>query len=111
MIEQFCEPVYRAWVNSAILSGRLKLPASKIDKFYEVMFQPRGWAWVDPSKDIRAGAESVTLGVTTRSDIAAAQGKNLEDIFEQLAKEKELAAQYGITLGDENEDDTSGNAA
>jgi len=111
MIEQFCEPVYRAWVNSAILSGRLKLPASKIDKFYEVMFQPRGWAWVDPSKDIRAGAESVMLGVTTRSDIAAAQGKNLEDIFEQLAKEKELAAQYGITLGEENEDDTSGNAA
>jgi len=103
MIEQFCMPVYKAWLSSAILHGKLKLPATKIDKFSEVTFQSRGWAWVDPAKDIAANAASVELGVTTRSDIAASQGKNLEDIFEQLNKEKELAAQYGIILGEQNE--------
>jgi lambda family phage portal protein len=103
MIEQFCLPIYKAWLSSAILFGKLKLPATKIDKFTEVSFQSRGWSWVDPLKDVNASAASVELGVMTRSDIAASQGKNLEDIFEQLSKEKELAAQYGIELGEEDE--------
>lgn len=106
MIEQFCMPVYKAWLSSAILHGKLKLPATKIDKFRNVTFQPRGFDWVDPLKDINASALSIELGVSTRSDIAASRGTNLEDVFEQLQKEQELAAQYGIILGEKKDEQT-----
>jgi capsid protein len=48
---------------------------------------------------------SIKMGVTTRSEIAAAQGKNLEDIFEQLSKEQELADKYGLDITGEKKDE------
>ena len=48
--------------------------------------------------DQQANAEGVALGVMTRQDIAAAQGKDLEEIFEQLQREKSLADQYGLSF-------------
>jgi len=105
MIEQFCEPIYRAWLKSAILTGALNLPAAKMEKFEDVVFQPRGWTWVDPRSDSTANEASLAMGVTTRSEIAAAQGKSLEDIFEQLSKEQEMAEQYGLNLTGEKKDE------
>jgi lambda family phage portal protein len=97
-IEQFMDPIYRRWLRSALTTSALALPPEKIKKFEEVVWQPRGWSWVDPLKDQKANAEGVALGVTTRSDIAASQGKDLEEIFQQLQREKALAEQYGLTL-------------
>jgi lambda family phage portal protein len=105
MIEHFCMPVYLAWLKSAILSGKLNLPMVKIEKFEEVIFQSRGWNWVDPRSDSIANEMSIKMGVTTRSEIAAAQGKNLEDIFEQLSKEQELADKYGLDITGEKKDE------
>ena len=79
-------------------TGALALPPDKYEKFTEVAWQPRGWSWVDPLKDQQANAEGVALGVMTRQDIAAAQGKDLEEIFEQLQREKSLADQYGLSF-------------
>lgn len=92
------DPIYRRWLRSALTTSALALPPEKIKKFEEVVWQPRGWSWVDPLKDQKANAEGVALGVTTRSDIAASQGKDLEEIFQQLQREKALAEQYGLTL-------------
>ena len=98
MCEQFCDPIFRRWLRSALTTGALALPPDKYDKFTEVQWQPRGWSWVDPLKDQKANAEGVALGVMTRQDIAAAQGKDLEEIFEQLQREKSLAEQYGLVF-------------
>ena len=98
MCEQFCDPIFRRWLRSALTTGALALPPDKYDKFTEVAWQPRGWSWVDPLKDQQANAEGVALGVMTRQDIAAAQGKDLEEIFEQLQREKSLADQYGLSF-------------
>ncbi len=82
-------------------TNALALPPEKYSKFTEVLWQPRGWSWVDPLKDQKANAEGVALGVMTRSDIAASQGKDLEEIFEQLQREKTMAEQYGLSFGTE----------
>ena len=51
------------------------------------------------------------LGVTSLSAIAASQGKDLEEVFDQRAKEKELMAEFGLQFGPvnpmENEDETN----
>lgn len=111
LIEHFCDPVFRAWLPSAITSGQLQLPMSKLTKFQNVRWQPKGFTWIDPTKDMAANKEGVLLGVQTRSDIAAQQGKDLEDVFRQLQREQRLAEKYNIKLemNDGNSQNTDGN--
>lgn len=98
LIEQFCERVYRAWLPQALASGQLRLPVD-VDRYLAVRFQPRTWPWVDPSVDIDSAHAEVQLGINSRTRIAASQGRNLREVFAELDKENQLAAEFGLTLG------------
>lgn len=104
MIGQFLEPVYNKWLRHSIVSGALRLPAAKIEKFEEVTFLPRSWAWVDPLKDMKANELAYNLRTISLSEIAEAQGKNFEDVVERIRKERELLDAAGITVQDMQEE-------
>lgn len=101
LIEHLLQPVFEAWLEMAILRGALNLPMAKFDKFNAIRWQPRGWAWVDPLKDVQASIAAVGAGFKTRAQVVAESGDDIEEVFEQLAKEQQLAAQYGLTLTSE----------
>ena len=90
--------VFEAWLDVALLSGALPLPASDFERLNAANWQPRGWQWVDPEKEVAAHERAIALSVRTRADIAAEQGRDLEDIFRQLAAERDLASALGIEL-------------
>ena len=51
IIEHFCEPVFNAWLDSALDFGSMNIPATteKFNKFSNnIIFRGRGFAWVDP---------------------------------------------------------------
>ncbi len=98
MVEHLCEDVFEDWLTFAIMSGALALPMSKFDKFNTPIFRPRGWMWVDPQKEATANVIAVKSGQKTLSDIAAEQGRDFEEVVQQMAMDIELAEQYGITL-------------
>ena len=95
--------VYNEWITLEIIAGRSpvsRLPATKLEsKFLNVQWQPRGWDWVDPWRDVKSKAEEYHLGTTTLSEIAASKGRSLDDIFRQRRAELDLAEQYGLTVG------------
>jgi len=105
-IETLCDRVYKAWLKEALLRDAFSrpLPAAKYDKFAVVEWTPRGWTWVDPLKDQQAAKIGLELGLTTREEIAASQGKSYEDIFAQLAEENLLAASLGVSVEDSEQD-------
>lgn len=108
IIEHFLIPVFNTWLEMSLLSGAVNLPFAKIEKFKRVKFQPRGWQWVDPEKDMQAKILAMNSGLDTGADIAAEQGKDLEEIYEQLAREKELRERYNLKLNElENQDGTA----
>lgn len=96
LVDYFCMPIYRAWLEMALLTGDLKLPIEMKSKFNRVQFRPRGFAWVDPLKDIKAAAEGVALGVTTRTEICSRHGMQFEDVAQQLSMEKDLMESLSI---------------
>lgn len=97
MIDAFIDPVYRAWLEMAITVGKLNLPMGKFDLFADnVIYRPRGFAWVDPQKEINASVTALNNGIVTLQDIHAQYGKDTEDVFEQINRESELADRYGI---------------
>lgn len=94
------DPIFTAWLEIAILAKKINLPLAKIEKFNSPTWLPRGWGWVDPTKDTEAAILGINSGLRTRRDVLAEQGKDLEEVLEQLAAEKKLIESYGLTLSE-----------
>ena len=94
------QPVYEAWLDMAVLSGRLNLPIYEINprRYQSVRWQPRGWSWVDPQKEINATISAVGAGLTTLTDEIAKQGGDIEDLLKTRKRELDMAASYGLSL-------------
>ncbi|NUO63391.1 MAG: phage portal protein [Gemmatimonadaceae bacterium] len=90
-VEHFEEPVYEAWMRSAVLTGALRLPSFDVTRFLAADFKPRGWKWVDPANEIAALKEEIGLGINTRTRAAAEQGRDFDEDLEELAREEDLA--------------------
>lgn len=89
-------PLHRLWLQQAMLAGAIRsitLTEYGInpEKFEAACFKPRGWNWVDPTKEVAAYKEAVRCGFTTVSDVIAQTG-NGRDFYEVLEeREQELA--------------------
>ena len=98
------QPLFREWLSSALLRGDVKfeqsgksLPSDRLDKFADVArFQARRWDWVDPLNDARASEVLIDKGLASRTSIAAAQGREFEDIVDELTQEKALLEAAGL---------------
>jgi len=98
-IEHFVEPVFQRWLAASMTSGDLPLPMVKFEKFAENMvFRPRGFSWVDPLKEINANIVGLQNGVLSLQDVAAHYGRDVEEVFEAVERERELAESHGISL-------------
>lgn len=97
-IGAFLRPVYAEWLNMALLSSAVVLDARDFRKFLAVKWTPRGWPWVDPLKDTQAGVLGVQNALTSRQQLLDEQGRDIEDVFEELAEEKTLAKQFDIDI-------------
>jgi lambda family phage portal protein len=88
--------VFAAWLPHAALYGHLPardLSAATVDA---VRWLPRGWAWVDPVKDLEAAVLGVQHGFDTRTSVCAEQGADFEENLARLKVEAELAKEAGI---------------
>jgi len=102
VIEHFCNKVFSSWLLTSITAGKLKLPISDFDKYNKPVWRPRGWAWVDPLKENHANDIAIRQKTRTRSQVAADQGNDIEEIFQQMVFEEELAKKYGLNLETKN---------
>lgn len=97
-IRSFREVVHREWLQQAVFAGAIReIPvaqyAADTEKFSAVSFKPRGWSWVDPTKEVEAYDLAIKAGLTTRSDVIAqtAGGLDIEDIDKQRRRELDYA--------------------
>ncbi|MCA1567244.1 MAG: phage portal protein [Acidobacteria bacterium] len=98
VIEHFCRRVYLAWLRAGMLTGELALRPQDFERLREPMWQPRGWAWVDPMKDVQASVLAINNGLATRTDTLAEQGEDFEETVGKLASEQELLDAKAIRI-------------
>lgn len=103
MSENFLDDLFSDWLDMALLSKAVPLPYFKYEKFNSPSWQYRGFAWVDPLKDMQANILACKEGLKTHSQIASEMGMDIEELYQQLQKEKELRKKYGITTISEAE--------
>ena len=103
MIECFMEPVYNDWLGMSLLAGMIKvndapLNAARIDKYRRVSFQPRRWAWVDPAKEMTANKTAIESRIRSISEIIREQGRDPDEVFDEIAKERERLEELKIPI-------------
>jgi len=107
LIDSFMRPVFESWLDTQLAIGTLKvpskegimkpLPADRFDKFRQVSFQPRRWAWVDPQKDMNANAKGIELMLKSRSEIIRDLGRDPDEVWAEIARENIALEKLGIS--------------
>jgi lambda family phage portal protein len=99
VIEGLHQRVYAAWAPFAVLNGQLDARIRTAD-YLLVEWVPRGWSWVDPRNDIDATSTAIENGLQSRTRALAEQGIEFEDVLRDLARERELAEELDVPLGE-----------
>lgn len=99
IIEHLCEPVFAEWLDMAIVSNQLALPATRIAEFNKPIFRPRGWAWIDPLKEVNAARQAIDGNLKSASEVVAEQGGGIEEVYRDLAREQTLREKFKLTAG------------
>lgn len=108
MIEEFLIPVFEDWLEMALLNGAIvmengsALPAAKIQKFSVHTWQGRRWQWVDPLKDIESAIAAIEAGLDSPQRIAAQQGRDIEDVLDDIAAFQAMAKEKNVEFGPPN---------
>ena len=91
-------PVYLAWLGAAMELNSFGIPLRQFDRFADAsMFRGRTWSWVDPLKESQALIQGMQAGIQSLDDAASHYGRDSEDLLAQIARDRDLAAQFGIT--------------
>ena len=113
-IRNFRERLHRAWLEAAVLSRAIpEVPVSayvgNVRQFEACSFKPRGWSWVDPTKEVQAYKDAVRCGFTTVSSVVAMTGGGIdvEDVISERRRELDLMADADLTF---DTDTTEGEA-
>lgn len=102
-VRNFREPLHRLWMQRAVMSkaiSGLDITTYLTDtaKWDAVKFKPRGWSWVDPTKEVSAYKEAEKAGYITKADIIAATagGQDLEDVLQGRRRELDMLSALDI---------------
>lgn len=96
--------VFEEFMFCALIGGKIvlangsQLPAGKHVKFSEHVWQPRRWSWVDPKKDIEASILAIDNMLASPQQIAAQQGRDIEDVLDDIAAFQALVKEKKIEL-------------
>jgi lambda family phage portal protein len=98
-IEHFCRIVYLRWLNKAVFMGAVAgVEPRDVARLREPKWQPRGWAWVDPLKDVQATVMAINNGLDSHVDALAEQGEDFRHVMANLKAAKDLAEKYGLNI-------------
>lgn len=95
--------IHKEWLQQAVLARAVdgvsvEQYALTQKKFEAVLFKPRGWSWIDPTKEVEAYKEAIKAGLTTRTDVIAqtAGGQDIEDVDNVRERELRMAKEKGL---------------
>jgi len=100
IVHQLCRPIWRAWMEQAVLEGALTLPgfARRRREYQAVKWIAQGWQWVDPKKEFDAMLTAIRAGLLSRSEAISAFGYDAEDVDREIATDNQRADDLGLVF-------------
>jgi lambda family phage portal protein len=99
LMDHFIIPAFNTWLMHVMEFGLIPIPASRFGKFSAAAsFRPRSWQWVDPQREVNAAVTSMHNGIMSMSDVAGQYGRDLDEVFAEWQRDKEMADAHGLDL-------------
>ena len=102
IIAPFLQPIYEAWLEEEVASGRIEFPGG-YNNFLRNRIAASRARWIgspkpqaDDLKAAKAFQVYYDMGVITAQEIAEALGLDIDDVYAQLAREKKLREDYKL---------------
>lgn len=103
-LQGFRQRLHRNWLQQAVLARRIAgVPvaeyATNRKKYEAVKYKPRGWSWVDPTKEVAAFKEAEKAGYITKTKIISETGgghQDFEDVMDERRQELDSIAEKGL---------------
>ena len=84
-----CRPILTALLNTARLSGNLKISERSFTAALQSHWQHRKWSYVDPLKEVKAAETLLAMGATSLQEVCAAHGLDWRTVLAQTAEVKD----------------------
>jgi lambda family phage portal protein len=100
MVFQACRPIWKLWLQQAVLAGAIELPGFVDDPkpYNRVTWIPPSWEWVDPLKDAQAEAIQVDNGFKPRSLVVEQAGRDPIENDRRIAADQAREKKFNIVL-------------
>ena len=98
MVFQMCRPVWARFMDTAVLSGALRLPGydRRRAEYLACNWLPTKWDWVDPLKDANAEIAQIEAGLKSRTQAIAERGYDAEQVDAEIARERDRERRLGL---------------
>ena len=97
LIDLFCAPIWKRFVETAILTGRWVPPEGARPRDYlRAQWTPPARGYVHPVQDIQAYSAAIRAGITSRKRVAGQLGEDVRQIDMENAQDQEAAEQLGL---------------
>lgn len=91
-IPMFCQPLMRAWLDAAVLNGKLK--TAQVD----VNWTTTRFDWVDPVRDVTGELMEIAAGLKPWSEAVRGRGYDPQANIAEIAKEQQQFKEAGIDI-------------
>jgi lambda family phage portal protein len=100
IVHQLCRPIWRAWMDQAVLEGAIDLPGYRKERrtYQAAKWIPQGWSWVDPQKEFNAMKLAIRAGLMSRSEAISGNGYDPEDVDREIAADNARADALGLVF-------------
>ncbi|MGE4471125.1 MAG: phage portal protein [Desulfovibrio sp.] len=97
-ISQFYQPVFRHFLDEAVLRGRLRLPGywSEPWRYRRGLWIPPGMKPVDPLREFKAAAEAINAGLRSPQEVILERGGDPERVLAELADWRRMQREHGL---------------
>lgn len=103
LAQQFCQPIYEAWLEEAVALGTIDAPGFFDDPRIRAAYCGADWigdspGQIDPQKEVDAQKGLLELNLTTHQDACVAlTGANWDSIVQRRAREEQKLDELGLT--------------
>lgn len=97
-IPQLCQRMWTAFIDAAVLAGRLRAPdyATRRSDYLACDWRPQAWRYLHPVQDAQGELMLIKGGLSSRSAAAADRGYDVEEIDRQNQQDARRASSLGL---------------
>ncbi len=97
-IAQVLRPIWRAWLDAAVLSGVLRLPnyTTRRAEYQRCEWRAHAWSYVNPLQEVQTKILKIDHGLSARSDEIAGDGWDAEDVDRKQYEDHQREERYGL---------------